>query len=117
MKRYNVTVNGVTYDVVVEEIAASGKSVSGESRSENVQNTVKTAVPSDAVAVKAPMPGTILKLNVTSGQSVKKGEVIAILEAMKMENEIPSPIDGVIASVNVSKGSSVKTDDVIVTVK
>ena len=53
----------------------------------------------------------------TSGQSVKKGEVIAILEAMKMENEIPSPIDGVIASVNVSKGSSVKTDDVIVTVK
>lgn len=56
-------------------------------------------------------------MNVTVGQSVKKGEVLAILEAMKMENDIPAPEDGTVASVNVQKGASVQTDDVIVTLK
>ena len=61
------------------------------------------------------MPGTILKVNVAPGQAVKKGDVLCVLEAMKMENDISAPQDGTIASVNVQKGASVQTDEVIVT--
>ena len=61
------------------------------------------------------MPGNILKVNVTVGQAVKSGDVICVLEAMKMENDIPAPQDGTIASINVQKGASVNSGDVIVT--
>jgi biotin carboxyl carrier protein len=61
------------------------------------------------------MPGTILKVNVSAGDSVKKGDVLCVLEAMKMENDICAPSDGVVASVNAQKGASVNTDDVLVT--
>ena len=57
----------------------------------------------------APMPGNILAVNVTAGQAVKKGDVLMVLEAMKMENEIMCPRDGVVASVNTSKGASVES--------
>ena len=60
------------------------------------------------------MPGNIIKVNVKAGDSVKKGDVLCILEAMKMENEICAPSDGVVAGVNVSQGSSVQTDDVLI---
>ena len=60
------------------------------------------------------MPGTILDVKVSVGASVKKGDIVAILEAMKMENEIFAPQDGVVASVNVSKGATVKADDLLV---
>ena len=62
--------------------------------------------------ITAPMPGTILKVNVNAGDAVKKGQVLLILEAMKMENEIVAPADGKIASVNVAKGTSVNAGDV-----
>jgi biotin carboxyl carrier protein len=61
------------------------------------------------------MPGTILDVKVSVGQSIKKGDVICVLEAMKMENDIPSPQDGVVASINVQKGSNVNANDVIIT--
>jgi biotin carboxyl carrier protein len=61
------------------------------------------------------MPGTILKVNASVGQAVKKGDVLCVLEAMKMENDICAPEDGTVASVNVQKGASVNTDDVLVT--
>jgi biotin carboxyl carrier protein len=61
------------------------------------------------------MPGTVLEVKVSAGQAVKKGDVICVLEAMKMENDIPAPQDGVVASVNVQKGASVAAGDVIVT--
>ena len=61
------------------------------------------------------MPGTILKMNVSAGQKIAKGDVICVLEAMKMENDIPAPQDGVVASVNVQKGASVNSGDVLVT--
>ena len=67
-------------------------------------------------AVTAPMPGTILKVNVTVGQSVKEGELLCVLEAMKMENEIFAPKAGSVAQVVVSKGSSVNTGDVLVVI-
>jgi biotin carboxyl carrier protein len=60
------------------------------------------------------MPGNIIKVNVKAGDSVKKGDVLCILEAMKMENEVCAPADGVVASVNVAQGASVQTDDVLV---
>ncbi|MBO4355768.1 MAG: biotin/lipoyl-binding protein [Clostridia bacterium] len=114
MKRYNVTVNGVTYDVVVEEVNDSS-SVQAPAPAEPV--APKAASAAGGTPIKAPMPGTILKLNVSAGQSVKKGDVVAVLEAMKMENEIFAPADGTVLSVNVNKGASVKTDDVIATIK
>jgi biotin carboxyl carrier protein len=61
------------------------------------------------------MPGTILDIKVSAGQSVKKGDVLCVLEAMKMENDIPAPQDGVVASINVQKGASVAANDVLIT--
>ena len=80
----------------------------------------KPAAPAAAAGstlIKAPMAGTIVKVNVTAGQSVRKGDVVAVLEAMKMENEILAPVDGTVASVNVNKGASVKADDLIASLK
>ena len=113
MKKYNITVNGTTYEVLVEEVDASS--------SYNPVSTAKTvkapsATNEGANKVVAPMPGTILEMKVSLGQSVKKGDVICVLEAMKMENDIPAPCDGVIASVNVQKGATVGTNDIIVSI-
>ena len=72
------------------------------------------AAPVAGEAVKAPMPGNILKVNVTAGQAVKAGEVLCVLEAMKMENEIMAPRAGSVAQVLVQKGATVNTDDVLV---
>ena len=109
MKRYNVTVNGVVYDVIVEEVG-------GVASAPAAPVAAAPAPVAGANAVKAPMPGTIMKINVAVGDTVKKGDVICVLEAMKMENDIVSPVDGTIASVNVSKGASVKTDEVVATI-
>lgn len=77
---------------------------------------VSTSVPAGANAIKAPMPGTILRVDVSSGQKVLKGQVLLILEAMKMENEIVAPSEGIIASVNVTKGMSVSAGDPLVSI-
>ena len=106
MRRFNVTVNGVTYDVVVEEVGGAAPAA---------PVAAAPAGAAGAVAVKAPMPGTIMKVNVAPGQAVKKGDVLCVLEAMKMENDISAPQDGVVASVNVQKGASVQGEDVLVT--
>ena len=72
------------------------------------------AAPAGAETIKAPMPGTIMDIKVSGGQSVKKGDVLLILEAMKMENEIMAPRDGVVASVMTSKGAQVNSGDALV---
>ena len=119
MKKYNITVNGTTYEVVVEE---AGEVATAPVYSAPIVSTPapaatpaapKAAAPAGATAVTSPMPGTILDVKVSAGQSVKKGDVICVLEAMKMENDIPAPCDGVVASVNVQKGASVAAGDVI----
>ena len=110
MKKYKVTVNGNVYEIELEEInAADVKSAPAAQ---------KPAEPVSAPAaggetVASPMPGTILGVNVANGQAVKKGDVLMMLEAMKMENEIVAPCDGTIASVAVTKGSSVETGTVL----
>ena len=123
MKNYRVTVNGVAYDVTVEELSAGTAPVAAPARAAApapAAAPVPKAAPAPAGnagtnAVKAPMPGTVVKINVKAGDAVKKGDVLCVLEAMKMENDIMAPTDGVVASVEISQGASVATDAVLVT--
>ena len=122
MRRFNVTVNGVTYDVVVEEVGGAAPAAAPVAAAPAAPVAAPAAAPkaapagnAGAVAVKAPMPGTIMKVNVAPGQAVKKGDVLCVLEAMKMENDISAPQDGTVASVNVQKGASVQSEEVLVT--
>lgn len=116
MKKYQVTVNGVSYEVEVEEVE-SFKKEEAKAPVFAAPAPVKAAAPAakkvEGVQVKAPMPGTILKINFKTGDSVKSGDVLCVLEAMKMENDICAPSDGVIRSIEVSQGSSVATDTVL----
>lgn len=131
MRKFNVTVNGSVYEVEVEEVAAGAASAPAPQAAPTPKAApaAPKAAPAPAAApaapaaagsagsivVKAPMPGTILDVKVSVGQNVTKGTIVAVLEAMKMENEIFAPSDGVVASVNVSKGATVNADDVLVT--
>ena len=118
MKYYNITVNGVAYSVSVEETAAGAAPVAAPAAPKAAP--APAAAPKaaagavGAVAVKAPMPGNILDVKVAAGASVKAGDVLVILEAMKMENEIVAPQDGTVASINVNKGDTVNSGDVLV---
>ena len=121
MKYYNITVNGVAYSVSVEETAAGAAPVAAAPAAPKAPAVPaaapKAAAPAGAagtVSVKAPMPGNILDVKVAAGASVKAGDVLVILEAMKMENEIVAPQDGTVASVNVHKGDTVNSGDVLV---
>ena len=121
MKYYNITVNGVAYSVSVEETAAGAAPVAAAPAAPKAPAAPaaapKAAAPvgaAGAVSVKAPMPGNILDVKVAAGASVKAGDVLVILEAMKMENEIVAPQDGTVASVNVHKGDTVNSGDVLV---
>ena len=117
MKYYNITVNGVAYSVSVEETAAGAAPVAAAPAAPAAPKAAPAAAPkaaAGAVAVKAPMPGNILDVKVAAGASVKAGDVLVILEAMKMENEIVAPQDGTVASINVNKGDTVNSGDVLV---
>ncbi len=123
MKYYNITVNGVAYSVSVEETAAGAAPVAAAAPAAPKAPAAPAAAPkapaapagaAGAVTVKAPMPGNILDVKVAAGASVKAGDVLVILEAMKMENEIVAPQDGTVASVNVNKGDTVNSGDVLV---
>ena len=126
MKNYRVTVNGVAYDVVVEELNGSAAPAPVAAAPVAAPVAAPKAAPAPAAApkasgnagataVKAPMPGTLIKVNVKVGDAVKKGDVLCVLEAMKMENDIMAPADGVVASVEAAQGASVATDAVLVT--
>ena len=115
MKYYNITVNGVAYSVSVEETAAGAAPVAAPAAPAAAPKAAAPAGAAGAVTVKAPMPGNILDVKVAAGASVKAGDVLVILEAMKMENEISAPQDGTIASVNVRKGDVVNSGDLLIT--
>ena len=110
MKKYNVTVNGTSYEITLEVVDAAD--VKAAPAPAAAPAPVATA-PAGGETVASPMPGTILSTNVSVGASVKKGDVLMILEAMKMENEIMAPCDGTISSLNVSNGTSVETGTVL----
>lgn len=130
MRKFMINVNGKSYEVEVEEIkdGVAAAPAPAAPRAAAPAPAAKpapaaapapkpaaapAAVPAGASTVTAPMPGTILSINVKAGDTVKKGQVLCILEAMKMENEIMSGADGTIASVNVSQGDSVSTGQVL----
>ena len=130
--KYKVTLNGKTYEIEVE----AGKAMLLDEYEAIVPSApapvaapvaaapaAPAAAPAPAAVsvaagepVTAPMPGAILKVNVQNGQAVKEGDVLVVLEAMKMENEIMAPKDGTVAQVVTSKGASVNTGDVLVVI-
>ena len=125
--KYLVSLNGKQYEVIVEHHTANVTNVTSfvpertpkESSIEQKQDehlVVSVNPPANRTAVKAPLPGTITKLNVKNGQSIKRGEILCILEAMKMENEIIAPADGTIIKTEVQQGSAVQTDDILVVI-
>lgn len=128
MKNYTITVNGTPYNVTVEEgagapvaaapVAAAAPAPAPAAAPAPAPAAPKAAAPqgsAGSVKVEAPMPGTILDVKVSVGDSVSSGSVLCILEAMKMENEIVAPQDGTVASINVAKSDSVEAGQVIIT--
>ena len=132
IKQYKITVNGKLYDVSVEEIGEilggvqASKTIStfvntdnantnNNNKEKQISNKSQDSIPIDenAISIKAPMPGTILSFNVSVGDTVSEGQVLAILEAMKMENELVSPASGKVKSIHVEKGSSVVENQII----
>lgn len=122
MKNYRITVNGTSYDVSVEELSGGAAPVAAPVAAAPVAAPAAApAAPAPAaggagsVKVSSPMPGEILAVKANVGDSVKKGQVILILEAMKMENEVVAPEDGTIASIDVTVGASVESGDTLAT--
>ena len=133
MKNYRITVNGTSYDVSVEELSGGAAPVAAPVAAAPVAAPAPAAAPAapapaaapaapapaaggaGSVKVSSPMPGKILAVKANVGDSVKKGQVILILEAMKMENEVVAPEDGTIASIDVTVGASVESGDTLAT--
>ena len=127
MRKFNVNVNGTLYEVEVDEIqagaaaaparkpipAAAPKAAALKAAAPKAAPARPAAAPAGAETVKAPMPGNILEVRVKDGQAVQAGDVLFILEAMKMENEIMAPAAGTVSGVAVQKGSAVATGAVL----
>ena len=120
MKKYVITVNGAKYEVVVEEADINAKFTKAETPKAAPAAPAaapKAAAPkaasAGATAVNAPLPGNILKVKATQGSAVKKSDLLCVLEAMKMENEILAPADGTVTAVYAKEGTSVNTGDVL----
>ena len=116
MKNYTITVNGNVYQVTVEEGTTAGVVQNAAPAPEAKPAETKPAAGNAGkTPVIAPMPGKILSLKAKAGDSVKKGQVVLILEAMKMENEIVAPSDGTVATVDVREGAQVEAGAVLMT--
>ena len=117
MKAYKVNVNGNVYEITLEVIDKADIKAPVAPAQAPAAAPAAPANPGTqgSVTISAPMPGTIIKVNVSNGQAVKKGDVLMILEAMKMENEIMAPNDGTVSSVNVNAGASVEAGTTLCT--
>ena len=128
MKKFNITVNGTAYDVEVEEVRGGAAAPAAPraaapapapAAAPKAAPAAPAAAPVQAAAagettIDAPMPGKILEVKVSVGQAVKAGDTLVILEAMKMQNEIPATVDGTVKAINCSAGQSVKVRDSLV---
>ena len=112
MKKYKVNVNGTLYEVEIEEMTGAPAAPAAAP----VAAPAPAAAPAGGESITSPMPGNILDVRVNVGQSVKKGDILMILEAMKMENEILCPCDGKITSVSVTKGAAVESGALLCTI-
>lgn len=110
MKKYRVNVNGTVFEVEIEEMTGAPAAPAA------APAPAAPAAPAGDEKITAPMPGTILAVNVANGSAVKKGDVLMILEAMKMENEIMAPCDGAVTSVAVTKGAAVESGTLLCTI-
>ena len=109
MKKYRVNVNGTVYEVDVEDISGAAPVAAPAAAPAAAPVAAPVSAPAGGEQVTSPMPGNILAVNVAAGDTVRKGQVLMILEAMKMENEIICPCDGKIVSVSVTKGATVES--------
>ncbi len=121
MRRFNISVNGTAYDVAVEEITGSEAAApvaAPAAAAPAAKPAAPVAAPSaTGTKVVSPMPGTIIGVNVAEGDTVKEGQVVMILEAMKMENDIVAACDGKVTSIKVKKGDTVESNDVLLTIQ
>ncbi len=116
MKKYRVNVNGTDYEITLEEVTGAEASKPATAPAKAPAAAAPTVATAGSEKIVSPMPGNILSVNVKVGDAVKKGQVLLILEAMKMENEIMAPKDGTVTSVNVQKGSTVESGALLVTI-
>ena len=114
MKKYRVNVNGTVYEVELEEITGGAAAAPAAAAAPVATPAAPASAPAGGEQITSPMPGNILSVNVSAGDTVKKGQVLMILEAMKMENEIMAPHDAKVAQVLANKGATVNTGDVLV---
>jgi len=140
MKTYRITVNGVAYDVAVEETSGAGGAAvaaapitapatisapqpatapapAAASAPAPAAPPAPKAAPQGGTRVESPLPGTVLDYKVQEGAAVTKGQVVALIEAMKMENEIVSPCDGTVAAIVKERGDSVNPGDLLMTIQ
>ncbi|MDL2287711.1 biotin/lipoyl-binding protein [Eubacteriales bacterium OttesenSCG-928-G02] len=120
-KKYIISVNGTSYEVVVEDADpnATYKKAEEPKKAEPAAApaaAAPTAASAGGTQVNAPLPGTILKVLVSNGQAVKKGDLLCILEAMKMENEVLAPVDGTVNIIGAKQGASVNSGDQLFTI-
>ncbi|WP_461205090.1 biotin/lipoyl-containing protein [Clostridium sp. DL1XJH146] len=111
MKKYRIKLNNKEYEVEVEELDVSTPLKSTPAKE------VGAPTSAGAEEIVAPLPGNVFTINTTEGSSVKKGDTLLVLEAMKLENEIVCPRDGVVESIRVTKGQAVETGDCLVVLK
>jgi len=121
VKKYTITVNGTAYEVEVEEMggvaapkAAAAPAAAPKAAPAAAPAPAAKPVAAGAATISAPMPGKVLEVKVKAGDAVKAGDVLMILEAMKMQNEIMAPADGTISDVRISAGQTVGTGDVMI---
>ncbi len=133
MRRFQISVNGTAYDVAVEEVSADAAAPAVAPAPAAAPKVAPAVAPAPAAAPEAapaakpaatagtkvvsPMPGTIVNVNVAVGDTVKEGQVVMILEAMKMENDIVAACDGKVSAILVKKGDSVESNDVLMTIQ
>ena len=130
MRNFKVTVNGISYDVSIEEVsgfaaapaapvAAPAPAAAPVQKAEPAPAAAPApapAAPANGTTVASPFPGTIVRIDVKVGDEVSEGDVICVVEAMKMENDITAPVDGRVVAINVNQGQSVASEQTLVVI-